>query len=78
MVMREDTVLLAQLRIEAANNPATVQTEVKPLVPLRAFQTSEHLLVEASGLREVQERSSVPTMDNAPLESAEESARRVC
>jgi hypothetical protein len=31
----------------------TVQIEVKPLVPLMAFQTSEHLLVEASSLRDI-------------------------
>lgn len=59
MVMRDDSAPLTKLRIEATNKLVTVQIEVKPLVevkalvPLGLFQTSEHLLVEASSLTDI-------------------------
>jgi len=47
MVVRDDSALLTQLRIETANNPVIIQIEVKPLLAARAFQTSKDFLVEA-------------------------------
>jgi hypothetical protein len=48
--MRRDSALLTKLRIEVTNNPMAVQIEIEPLVPVRVFHTSEHVLVEPSRL----------------------------
>ncbi len=53
MVVRDDSALLTQLRIETANNLVTIQIEVKPLLAARAFQTSEDLLVEAPSFSDI-------------------------
>src|SRR6266705_6738971 len=53
MVLRDDSALLPQLRIEMANNLVTAQIEVKPLLAARAFQTSDDLLVESSSFSHV-------------------------
>jgi hypothetical protein len=53
MVVRDDSALLTQLRIETANNLVTIQIEVKPLLAARAFQTSDDLLVEAPSFSDI-------------------------
>jgi len=53
MVVRDDSALLTQLRIETANDLVTIQMEVKPLLASGAFQTSEDLLVEAPSFGDI-------------------------
>jgi|SRR5260221_8259677 len=53
MVVRDDSALLTQLRIETANDLVTIQMEVKPLLASGAFQTSEDLLVEAPSFSDI-------------------------